>query len=264
MGPPLAVLGEGQWGIGAEYGYEQMDLEACGIVSQDFGGPLAPAAELLQIKDLTTNMIFGSLAYGLCDNWDLFVRAGAADAKDDVIVRASSSGVTPGERSTYDGGFGFAWGAGTRATFCRSGPWSFGGLVQVTWFDPGDSDWASADPDVPGVVSVGKAELKYWQTQVSLAAAYQIDSAHLWAGPFLQFVEGDLDRAGTIIDTGTPIGTFSATSDLEEASQIGVHAGANFQVAKDLDCWIEGQYTADSWLAGVSVVIIPEQMTQGK
>jgi hypothetical protein len=263
MGPPIAVLSEGQWGIGAEYGYEEIDIEAYGTIAQNLGGPLATAAELLEIRDMTSNMIFGTLAYGVCDNWDLFVRAGVSDAQDDVVVRARSGG-SPGETSVYDGGFGFAWGAGTRATFCRWGPWSFGGLVQATWFDPDDSDWSSTDPDVPTVTSVGTTELDYWQTQVSLSAVYQIDSIHLWVGPFLQFIEGDLEREGDVLDGGSPIGTFAGTSELEEASQIGVHAGANVQVARELDCWVEGQYTGDSWLAAVSVVLIPEQMMQGK
>jgi hypothetical protein len=263
MGPPIAVLGEGRWGIGAEYGYEMMDLEAFGIISEVRLGPLDPAAEILEVRDLTTNMIFGSLAYGICDNWDIFARAGVADAQDEVVVSARSGG-TPGEMSTYEGSFGFAWGAGTRATFCRSGPWSFGGLVQATWFTPGESDWASQNPAVPSEVAVGTAELDYWQTQVSLAAVYQVDSSHLWVGPFLQFVEGNLDRSGDIVDGGTPVGTFSASSDVEEASQIGAHAGFHWQVAKDFDFWIEGQYTADSWLASVSVVLIPQPAAQGK
>lgn len=263
MGPPIAVLGEGQWGLGAEYGYETSSLEAFGTLSEVRLGPLDPAAEILKVRDLTGTMIFGSLAVGICDNWDIFARAGAADAKDDVAVSARSGG-PPGEVSTYEGGFGFAWGVGSRATFCRSGPWSFGGLVQATWFDPGESDWASPNPAVPSEIAIGTAKLDYWQTQVSLAAAYQIDSCHLWAGPFLQFVDGKLEREGAIVDGGSPVGTFSASSDVKEASQIGAHAGVHWQVAKDLDFWIEGQYTADSWLAGISVVLVPQQPTQGK
>ena len=258
MGPPMAMLDEGQWAVGAEYGWEKIDLEASGISEQSFGGiPTPPTAEILDIEDLKANMILGNVAYGICDNWDFFVRAGVADAQDDVVVRISSAG-SPGEEFNYDGSYGFAWGVGTRATFCRSGPWSFGGLVQVTWIDPDDSDITSADPDVPNMVSVGTAEMDFWQTQVALAAVYQVDSVHLWAGPFLQFVEGDLERRGDIIDTGTDIGDFSAESDIEETSQVGAHFGANWQISSEWNLWAEGQWTSDSWLLGIGTgLVIP-------
>lgn len=258
MGPPMALLDEGQWAVGAEFGYKQTDLEACGIVEQSIGGaPLPPAAEILAITDLKTNMIFGSLAYGICDNWDFFVRAGAADAQDDVTL-GGSSGSDPGEQFSLDGSYGFAWGVGTRATFCRSGPWSFGGLVQVTWVDPGDSDIRSVDPAVPTIVSVGTADIDYWQTQVGLAAAYQMDSLHLWVGPLLQFVEGDLKRRGDIFDAGTNIGRFSGESDIRETSQFGVHFGVNCELSSTWNLWAEGQWTRDSWLVGIGTgVAIP-------
>ena len=35
MGPPTAYLGAGRWGVGAEYGYGQMDLETSGTVTDE-------------------------------------------------------------------------------------------------------------------------------------------------------------------------------------------------------------------------------------
>jgi len=260
MGPPAAILGEGQWSVSGEYAFEQMDMKASGRAVTEIPGE-APFfwTQPSRIDSLKSNMVFGKLAYGLCDNWDLFVRAGASNASDEIVVLpADTSSVEV--RDSYDGSFGFAWGVGTRATFCRSGPWSVGGLVQVTWFQPGDSDFTVPDPLVPGETWVGKMNLDYWQTQVSLAAAYQADTVRLWGGPFLQFVRGDMDFSGqAILEEGGGSSGLGWSSDLEETAQIGAHFGADWQIAKQWSLWVEGQITEDSWLVGVSAAFTPEK-----
>lgn len=263
MGPPTATLEEGQWAFGAELGREEMDMEASGTFTQRFdGGPSISIHQLFAVEDFESNMYFGNLAYGVCDDWDVFVRLGGADSKGDIVILPNSSNLVESHDS-FDGGYGFAWGAGTRATFCRSGPWSFGGLVQVTWFDPRDSDFTVLDPFPPTEDLVGDVKLDYWQTQISLAVGYQADTMRFWVGPFLQFIEGNMDFDGNVVDTGEVIGTISWTSELEESSQVGVHFGADWELAKRVNVWAEGQATSDSWLFGVSLVFSTQE-TFGK
>jgi len=260
MGPPVAILGEGQWSVSGEYGLEQMDLKGCGRAETTIPGETTFFwTQPSRIDDLKSNMFFGKLAYGICDNWDLFVRAGASDASDQIVVLpADTSSVEV--RDSLDGSFGFAWGVGTRATFCRSGPWSVGGLLQVTWFKPGDSDFSVPDPLVPDETWVGSMELDYWQTQVSLAAAYQADTLRLWGGPFLQFVRGDMDFSGAaILEEGGGASGLTWNSELEETTQIGAHVGADWQIAEQWNLWVEGQITEDSWLVGVSAAFTPKK-----
>ena len=64
-----------------------MDLRANGTLSAVYGGVPFDFVETIEIEDLSMNMFFVTLGYGVCDNWDIFVRAGAADAQDDVTVR---------------------------------------------------------------------------------------------------------------------------------------------------------------------------------
>ncbi len=282
MGPPMALMGEGKWGFGAEYGHENTDLNAQGTLRSLYTVDGAPIpydfVETVKINDLAMNMIFADLAYGVCDNWDIFVRVGAADARDEVRGR-SNSPVNPvpadielpaqlGVIQDYpigslDSNFGFAWGVGTRATFCRSGPWSFGGLVQATFFKPSDSDISYPDPlwgPGQGIQHVGTATLDFWQTQVSLAASYQVDTLRLWAGPFLQFVAGDFDRRGKIVYAdATPPDCFSASSDLQQESEIGGHFGGNWSINQQTDLWVEGQVTGDSWLVGIGLIFKPQE-----
>ena len=254
MGPPAATLGEGKWSIGAEAGHEQMDLEATGIVRDYFANFFW--TQRFEIEDLTSTMAFVDLAYGVCDNWNIFVRVGAADASDDIVIPAADATALE-RRDSFDGDFGLAWGVGTRATFCRWGEWSFGGLVQVTWFEPGDSSFDIEDPFIPAETWSGDVELSYWQTQVSLAAVYDGDPIRVWGGPFLQFITGDMDFNGQAALAGGS-GQLKWSGDLNESSQIGVHVGASLDVTEQWNLWVEGQMTGDSWLIGIGTAIVPE------
>lgn len=262
LGGPIAALEEQQWAVGLEYGYEKGDLEGHGSAVQRTGGGSTYFLETVNINGLASRMIFGSLAYGVCDNWDLFVRLGAADAQDGVRVHRAPDGGSP-ERFSYDGAGGVAWGLGTRATFCLWGPWRFGGLVQTTWFDAKSSDLSSIDPGAADTVFVGSADLEFWQTQVALAAVYQIDTLSFSVGPFLQFVEGDLDRSGRILVSGIDSGSFQGSANVQETSQLGLHAGVDWEVTATINCRIEGQFTRDSWLLGIGGVVRPEHLLAG-
>jgi hypothetical protein len=259
MGPATAFLGEGRWAIGGEYAYEQTDLEAFGTVTERFLNDTSFFwTQPVRIDDLTSNMFFGTLAFGICDNWDIFARLGAADAKDRIVALTADADAVE-RQDDFDGSFGLAWGAGTRATFCRFGPWSFGGLMQVTWFRPGSSDFSIVDPLIPDESWVGDMKLNYWQAQASLAATYQADKWRFWAGPFLQFTRGDMNFNGAAVLDGAGVSTIRWASDLQESTQVGGHFGANWEVSDVFDVWVEGQITGDSWLVGVGALLRPEK-----
>ena len=259
MGPPLAWLGEGQWSIGAEYGYENMDMEAFGTATETIPGQSDfTYAQPFTLDGFSSTMFFGTLEYGICDNWSLFGRVGAADAQDDLILHPATSD-SEEDRFGYGGSFGVAWGVGTRATFCRWGAWRFGGVMQVTWFNPGDDSFTLGDAASPEGSIMGDANIDYWQTQVGLAAVYQMDAWSFWVGPFLQFTEGNLDLDGQFIIDGIARGTVTASADIEESSQLGGYFGANWEMSEHWNLRAEGQITGDSWLVGVGVAFIPGQ-----
>ncbi|MBN1505902.1 MAG: hypothetical protein JW955_03605 [Sedimentisphaerales bacterium] len=283
MGPPMALLGQGHWGVGGEYGHGSMDLEGNGRFKMAYGadspaGPVTwPFDERVSIDDLVSDMFFATVGYGICDHWDVFARLGAANASDE----ATGSGYIPLDphlpddfvdvpRRCYDldsldCNFGFAWGVGTRFTFFRWGPWSVGGLAQGTWFYPGKSDVEYTDPVWPemGLTHVGDATIELWQVQASLAASYQVDTWRFWVGPFFQYVGGQYHREGDIVyDDGSQPDSFRASSDLElakDASMVGAHFGANWGINKYIDLWAEGQVSfGDTWFVGVGLIIKPQ------
>lgn len=249
MGPPKALLGQDQWSVGLEYARQSIDLEAFGEVTDIQVAPLFVTVEdgEHKIQDLESNVVLCQVGYGLGDDWDVFLRLGAADAEDD-IERIYPDGATDLYQG-FDGSFGFAWGLGTRATFWQDGDVSWGGLVQMTWLTPDDSDISLyGDTDFSG-----NAEIDFWEVQIAVGPTVHVDdSFRIYGGPFLHFVDGDLDLSGQTVDMGSQI-RVEASGDIDEESQFGGYAGAHWDMNENTSCFIEGQLTDDAWAIGVGV-----------
>lgn len=246
LGPPKALLGQDRWDIGIEYTHQSMDLEAIGTVKDIQPGLIIARKGKHNINDLESNIIMGRAGYGINDAWDAFVRLGIADAKGD-IERIFPDGAAPDEYKGFDGSFGLAFGFGTRATFWQDDEVSWGGLFQVTWLEPGDSSISlSNDP-----VFSGDAEIDIWEVQIAVGPTWRADdNLRIYGGPFLQFVNGDLDLSGRTVDMGTEL-LVDAEGDLEEESQLGGYAGVHLDVDENTSCFIELQLTRDAWGIGL-------------
>ncbi len=247
LGPPKAFVGRGKWLVDVEYAHESTDLKACGKVVWEG----TPEHFGYRIEDLRSNMFFGSLAYGLCDSWDVFVRLGAADATD-KIRPAIEAGY--GEKYAYDGGYGFAWGVGTRATFCQCGPWTFGAVGQLTWLNPGDGDDTFAFD--ANDVRAAKFGANWRQVQVGIGTTYQADGWWVYGGPCLLFVNGDLDVDVTETITGPTPATYhgKGTLDVREESEFGGWVGVGCNLPQNARCYAECQIYGDGWLVGAGVL----------
>lgn len=250
MGPPRATAGQDQWTVGVEYGRGEMDLEAWGDVQTNVVSVVVnDDYTRYEIEGLESNMIFGIVSYGVQDNLDVFVRLGAADAADEIAEDPAS-----GTGATYtglDGGLGFGWGFGTRATFWQDGDVTWGALFQATWLDPDDSDIdLTGDP-----AFTGTADFEWWEVQIAAGPTVQFDDFRVYGGPFVHFVGGDLDIDGqdaTPVVPGTTLTT--ATQDLREESLFGGYVGAQWLMAGNATCNIEFQVTGDAWAVGVGAV----------
>ena len=161
LGPPMSILEHGEWAIDAGYMYEEMDVYGAGRYSEgyrEWDWETEPNAgswdewetygcgydESIRLLGLETNTWLASLDYGLCDNWDIYVRAGIADAKADIGWREvdydeeEEEEYCTIEKEPVDFDYGFAWQVGAAFTICRSGPWTFGGRMQFGAAYPGD------------------------------------------------------------------------------------------------------------------------------
>jgi len=245
MGPPKALLGQDRWDLGIEYGHQTMDLEAIGTVQDIQPGMTVSWKGKHNIDNLKSNIVMGRAGYGINNDWDAFVRLGVADAQSDI--ERIFPNAAPDEYEGFDGGFGLAWGFGTRATFWQDDEVCWGGLFQITWLEPGDSSIGlSGDP-----VFTGDAEIDIWEVQIAVGPTFRVDEGfRVYCGPFMHFVNGDLDLSGSTVDMGDVL-RVEATCDIEEKSQFGGYAGAHMDVDENTSCCIELQFTSDAW--GVAI-----------
>jgi len=253
MGPPRAILGQDQWDIGVEYGHQKMDLEAFGKDKNIEHEPelyITTRKGEYKINDLESEIILGRVSYGVSDEWDVFLRLGVADAQCDMEQTYPDS--AKHEYQGFDGSFGFAWGVGTRATFWQDEEISWGGLFQITWLEPDDSSVSSVI--LPGELDYsGTAEIDIREVQIAVGPTWRADEGiRIYGGPFLHFVNGDLDISGNIVDPDVGI-SMESTGDIEEESQFGGFVGAHLDVDENTNCFIECQLTGDAWGIGVGV-----------
>lgn len=246
MGPPTATLGEGQFSVGVEYGYTDMEPEYSfkGTGTATDTVPVPPYSETDKgtVDVFKSSMFFGTIGYGLTDNWEAFVRLGAADL----------------ELEDWEGGYGFAWGAGTKLTFAQEGDVTWGALFQWTWFNPGDDDITYADVILGVPVSIsGESEVDWWEIQVAVGPTWQVaDTVCIYGGPFLHFVDGKYDeKASGAMEVGTPPVTYNlswkASADVEQDSMFGGYVGAQWDVVENASLYAECQFTGDAWGLGI-------------
>jgi hypothetical protein len=201
-----------------------------------------------EINDFKSNVILGRLGYGISDSWDAFVRLGAVDGQCDLVQTYPDD--ARHEYQDFDGSFGLAWGFGTRATFWQDEELSWGGLFQMTWMEPDDSSISSIIS--PGNLHFsGTADIDIREVQIAVGPTWRIeDNIRIYGGPFLYYVDGDLDISGEIVDPGVGV-EMKSSGDLEEKSQFGGYVGANFDVDENTSCFIEYQLTDDAWAIGL-------------
>ena len=256
MGPPRAILEEGESSFGLEYGHSEMDLESFGTVKETqslLGVPLTTVSSYTKykIESLESNMFTGHMGFGAWENWNIFARFGIADAQGEISEVLADD--TDGDQyRDFDGSHGFCLGIGTRATFYEEGDTTWGGLLQITWAKPDGSDIIDeTDSDFSG-----DAEINYWEVQIAIGPTIELDTCRLYGGPFLHFVNGDLDLNGQIADPpGVPdLIVVDSSHDIREESQFGGYAGAQWYLGEDSSLFTEIQFTGDAWGVGVGTI----------
>jgi len=250
FGPPRSIMQEGQSAFTLEYFRNEMDLQADGSVTET---TLVPAwsqysSNEYKIENLQTDMFTARFDSGIWENWDVFLRLGASGAKGDITEK-TASGINGDKYKDFDGSLGFAWGFGTRATFYEEDVTTWGGLFQVTWANPDGSSII----DKNDTNFSGDAEIKYWEVQIAIGPTVELDNIRLYGGPFLHFVNGDLDLNGSSKITIPPTldTVIEAKHDIEEESQLGGFAGAQWYLGNNTSMYTELQFTGDAWGIGL-------------
>ena len=240
MGPPLARVREGQFSVGADFSFSEMEFELSKgkwvTRDPDFDPPTGDPGDR-KIKDFETIRLYGTIGYGLAKNWEAFIRLGAAKAEfGDSIWGAAGE--------DFDSNIDFAIGGGVRATFFEIPELNLqiGGLFQANWSNFDGKLDASIWP-APDFVEISLAE-----AQIAIGATYTwTNRVQVYGGPFVYYIRGDLEDIFT---------RFEYSWDIDEGPIFGGYLGTRLQVAQDFIFNIEYQYSADATAIGAGLVLL--------
>jgi opacity protein-like surface antigen len=214
VGPPQALLGQGNWGLGVEYSYSETR-----VVLND--GTLVGACVLDDSTQLQAHASYVNLRYGVSRNVDVFARLGAA--KIDLPL-------------LQEGDAGFAWGLGAAVTIYHAQQLDGGLLVQ---FSRGQSQEHN-----PATVWTRAAETQVQSLQVAAGPTYRIrEDLAVYGGAFYHLLWGDYESTLTRWDLKAdhPFGAFAGLDwHVKEDAHWSVelqYAGATFAIAAGLR-WI--------------------------
>lgn len=242
MGPPKSTLEKNQREIDLKYAYQEMDLNLDGKVSELVGSSWVDDYTEYKIKSLKSNMFLGSIGYGICDNWDAFMHFGIADAQDE-IAESLICGRSGNRYYGFNGDYGFAWGFGTRATFCQNDNLAWGGLFQMTWSNPGSSSVKLRSDSTYS----GDVDLDFWEIQIAFGPTLQFDSFSIYGGPFIHFIKGDWALEGVTQ-------SMKSSADVREESIFGAYGGTKLDIDERTSWYTEYQFTSDAWGVGTGVI----------
>ena len=242
-GVPMSTLEHGQWAWDLGYSQEEFDLMGCYFYSYTYqswisdpcgwGEPSGPygSEECFRIFDFELDAALASIEYGLCDNWDIFLRLGMAKAQCSIAWRAWREDIPAWWKETADLDWGFAWQVGTNFTICQNGPWTWGGRLQYGSADPDSDSWTSRGEDEGTWVDNCSADIELYEALAYIGPSYQpSDTWLLYSGLGWQCVRMSLDYTCDTIyyDGEDPTSRYyeTATGKLKHYSAIGLVGGA--------------------------------------
>lgn len=230
MGPPTAVLKEGQISFGFDYGEGKTNI--------DFDDDVLGTPTKGTLKNMKSNSYVGRLGYGLYrygGNWDVYALFGAAKANQDE----------------FEGDYYMTGGFATKLTLYKEGELSWGVLYQMQFsrssdsFTEDPSDWlAGWRFDVADLDAVAN----WYEIQFATGATYQMGGFRVYGGPALYYIWGDIDYHATnrMIDTD-----FSIAFD--EKPKFGGYAGVEFNIRDNSYFYVEYQSAGDTKATGTGI-----------
>jgi len=244
MGPPTAGLKQSSLSAGVEYMWSNMDIESYSVHTKVNGIPAPGLFVSGTVKNVESNKIYANLGFGMTDDWEVFLRLGAADADPD---KSKNSDNLAGYTGCSD--YGFAIGGGTKITFLKSenGKLKWGALAQVSW---AILDFDRKSYSIDGYDATLSAEIDLLEAQLAVGPTYNLrEGVSIYGGPFFHFINGEADLKGSI--DGMPL---KVSADLKQDSIFGGYVGIQIDIKPSPSevtngCYLFGefQFTGDGW-----------------
>lgn len=240
IGSPAGTLKRGQFGIGADYSFSDMDFKAKGrstlttynVSSGDIIG-IQSQKQRLSLDGVKVHKAYANLGYGITDSLEAFLRLGAANAE-----------------WRDDGDTHFSFGLRTGITLYQKDALKLDALVQYSWaesrFDSLPLTTVIGGTPYPLVTS-GKLSIQ--ELQIAIGPTYDLTkSISIYGGGFFHFVDGKLNLKGRTSTTGIPgIGYYLDSSyDIDQVSELGVYIGTKIKTTNNIFYSIEYQHTASA------------------
>jgi hypothetical protein len=245
IGTPTAELDKGQWNLGFDYTYSDMDLDktrAKEVGVEDVDGDLVgwSATTKVKLKEFKVNRAYLTIGYGICDKWEVYGQLGGAGVKEKEKFLDE-------QPEWYDYTFdqGFAWGWGTRITLIQQDNVKWGVSAQMNFLDSSIDEKVS----VPGYSSKDTSELEAWDLLIAVGPTIDMDGWKLYGGGFYYDFQGDLTWKWSNSDGEW----YKGSMDLEAASNVGGFIGAQFDLNEHIDITPEFSATADGWAVGARI-----------
>jgi len=206
LGPPRAGLKKGQQSLGFLFARSEMDLDVSGYGLSE------------ELSDTESTLYLMKAGHGLSDDCEIYSLLGFADISSE----------------DFNGSSELAWGFGAKFTVAENDSVTWGGLFQMVSL----SSEGSVSDDVPGYGwQTMDIEAQIFDIQIAFGPTFDQEGFSLYGGPFLHFVDGDIEASalGVTIDL-----------DIEQKSEFGGYVGAQFDLAESSSLFIEYQMTGDA------------------
>lgn len=240
IGSPAAKLKRGQFAIGADYSFSDMDFKAKGrsiltiynVTSGDIIS-IQSQKQRLSLDGVKVHKAYANLGYGITDSLEAFLRLGAANAE-----------------WRDDGDTHFSFGLRTGITLYQKDALKLDALAQYSWAESGfDSlplTTVIGGTPYPLVMS---GRLSMQELQIAIGPTYELTKGiSLYGGAFFHFADGKLNLRGRASTTGLPeIGYYLDSSyDIDQVSELGVYIGTKINTTNNISYSIEYQHTASA------------------
>ncbi len=234
MGPPTAgQRGLGRAGIGVEYVWSEMDVEAEGITSLDM---LTDTIENFKVGKTYVN-----LGLGTSDGSEVFLRVGIGEADPDRGKNSENIGGYLGKSDES-----FLLGGGAKFTLHRNENISWGLLTQMSWTE---YDFDQRISTINGHSATLSTDAEFFEVQIAVGPTVDLsDALSVYGGPFLHFIGGELELDGTIDGSDSKV-----TSDLEQESILGGYIGLQLNLSQHTAMSAELQGTGAGYALGASL-----------
>ena len=232
IGPPVAGLAEGQYGVGISYALADLEVKM-----PDLANTMGRKA----VQNAEAQGYFLHVGYGISDEWCAYVSLGMSELEADADE-------IPVTGQDFNGDAKFTYAVGTKRTLHDNGTDTKWG-VALQYMKGGSEDSITLPTSFGngvGPLPAGGIDIEWNLIQLAVGPAVQVNpDVCLYGGPFLMFIDADAEY--------TPAG-FTFTTEIKEAFELGGYIGTVINLGGSAGLGLEFLFTGQSWGAGIGAM----------